>query len=208
MDVQYWWLVVNMDCITGRQAHDSCWKVVALISWSPRYVGRVPKRSCKESNNIYILSQRNEGSLELLTSRQYLLKFSLCFAWWGCGVWGRDTVGCKQEGGKRKGLIISAAIILFSLLISFARISLCIFSARAYTWKNRLPACLSLSLQKTQTRASSVSISMAADNHLIQLAGPALWGQDRSHWPTFEMCMSTVNCIWFNCWHTVVEIIL
>lgn len=44
---------------------------------------------------------------------------------------------------------------------------------------------------------------MAADNHLIQLAGPGLWGPDRSHWPTYDKSISTVNHIVSDTLHIV-----
>lgn len=46
---------------------------------------------------------------------------------------------------------------------------------------------------------------MAADNHLIQLAEPGLWGPDRSHWPTYDKSISTVNHIGLNCLHIVAD---
>ncbi len=46
---------------------------------------------------------------------------------------------------------------------------------------------------------------MAADNHLIQLAEPGLWGPDRSHWPTYDKSISTANHIGLNCLHIVAD---
>lgn len=44
-----------------------------------------------------------------------------------------------------------------------------------------------------RTRANSIFISMAADNHLIQLAEPGLQGPDRNHWPTYDNSISTIK---------------
>lgn len=68
-------------------------------------------------------------------------------------------------------------------LIRPACISMCIFTARARTWKL---AARPFPLSHTGTGASSVCISMAADNHLMELAEPSLRGPDRSPWPTYD----------------------
>lgn len=46
---------------------------------------------------------------------------------------------------------------------------------------------------------------MAADNHLIQLAEPGLWGPDRSHWPTYDKSIATVHHIGLNGLHIVAD---
>lgn len=204
-----------MDSIAGRQTPlaDSCWKVGAFRSWRTRYFG-----------------WGDETEPRAAVKRQMIFTFSVCIMRFPLSYWYPDSiisnflcvlpdeaVRCEEEirsGVNRKegrGRGLSSLQPLYCLASSLVLpVSHCASSLHVHILENCLPSCLSLSLslQKIQPRASSISISMAADNHLIQLAEAALWGQDRSHWPTYEMSMSTVNYIGFNCWHTVVDIII
>lgn len=116
---------------------------------------------------------------EYLQTMSHLVFSVFCFIPRGpqCEEENHSGINRKEERGK--GLSSLQPLYTLALLITFACISMCIFSARAHLRTVCLP------LQKNKNRANSFSISMAADNHLIHLAEPGLRGPDRSHWLTY-----------------------
>lgn len=71
---------------------------------------------------------------------------------------------------------------------------------------NRCFSARALCPLKLKPEPAPFSISMAADNHLIQLAEPGLQGPDRSHWPTYDQIMATIKDIGLSSLHSVAYI--